>query len=84
MGIFGGQMAQQALPPAAPPPLPVIPPPEPVPTSVDPQVKQARDDAKKRAAAMSGYASTIATGGQGIVGPASTTASAGGKVLLGA
>tara|TARA_R110000868_G_scaffold411706_1_gene707770 strand:- start:11298 stop:11432 length:135 start_codon:yes stop_codon:yes gene_type:complete len=44
-------------------------------------VKRARDDQKKRAAAMAGYASTIATGGQGVTGPASTTA---GKQLLGA
>lgn len=48
---------------------------------VDPSIKQARDEQKKRAAAMAGYASTIATSGQGVVGPASTTA---GKALLGA
>lgn len=48
----------------------------------DDSVKRARDEEKKRAAAMAGYASTIATGGQGIMAPASTTA--GGKQQLGA
>lgn len=46
----------------------------------DESVKRARDEQKKRAAAMAGYASTISTGGQGVVGPASTTA---GKQVLG-
>ncbi len=46
----------------------------------DESVKRARDDQKKRAAAMAGYASTIATGGQGVMTPASTTA---GKQMLG-
>lgn len=64
-----------------PMPAPLPPMPDPVPTMVDPSVKQARDEQKKRAAAMAGYASTIATSGQGVVGPASTTA---GKQLLGA
>ena len=50
----------------------------------DDSVKKARDDEKKRAAAMAGYASTIATGGRGIMAPASTTATAGGKQQLGA
>lgn len=48
----------------------------------DDSVKKARDEQKKRAAAMAGYASTIATGGQGIMTPASTTAT--GKQQLGA
>lgn len=48
----------------------------------DPAVREARDEQKKRAAAMAGYASTIATGGLGLTGPASTTA-ARGKTALG-
>jgi len=48
----------------------------------DESVKRARDEAKKRAAAMSGYASTITTGGLGLTTPASTTAT--GKQMLGA
>ena len=47
----------------------------------DESVKRARDEQKKRAQAMAGYASTIATGGQGVTTPAATTA---GKQLLGA
>jgi len=53
-----------------------------VPTPVDPAVQQARDDAKKRAAAMAGYASTITTSGLGVLTPANTTA--GQKTQLGA
>lgn len=77
IGIFGGAGGGTAYP--SPAPLP--PAPEPVPSYADESVKRARDDQKKRAAAMAGYASTIATGGQGIAGPASTTA---GKTMLGA
>jgi hypothetical protein len=77
LGIFGG--GQAAYPPMSPPPLP--PAPAPVPSYADDSVKKARDEEKKRAAAMAGYASTIATGGQGVMAPASTTA---GKTMLGA
>ncbi len=66
--------------PAAPPPPPA--PPEP-PTEVDPAVKAARDDAKRRAAAMQGYGSTIATSGLGVTGTPNTTAAPGAKNLLG-
>ncbi len=76
MGIFGGGGGGAAFP--APAPLP--PAPEPVPQMADESVKRARDEQKKRAAAMSGYASTIATGGLGLTTPASTTA---GKTMLG-
>ncbi len=72
-------MMSQATGVGQPQPLPPMP--EPVPQMADESVKRARDEQKKRAAAMSGYASTITTGGQGVVGPASTTA---GKQLLGA
>lgn len=58
------------------------PPPPPAPTEVDPGVQQARSQARRRAAAMQGYASTIAGSPLGITAPANTTA--GGKVLLGA
>ncbi len=64
-----------------PAPLPAAPPP--APTEVDPTVQKARDDAKRKAAAMQGYASSIATSGLGITTPASTTANSGGKALLG-
>jgi hypothetical protein len=47
----------------------------------DESVKRARDEQKKRAAAMSGYASTITTGGMGLTTPANTTAGA--KTMLG-
>jgi hypothetical protein len=65
----------------SPPALP--PAPEPVPSPADPSVSQARDAQKKRAAAMAGYASTIATGGLGLTDAVSTTASRG-KSMLGA
>lgn len=63
----------------SPPPTPPAPPPPPTP--LDDGVKKAREDQKKRAAAMAGYASTIATSGQGDLSPVSTTA--GGKTMLG-
>lgn len=68
-----------AFPPMSPPAAP--PAPDPVPTPVSPEIKKARDEQKKRAAAMAGYASTIATSGQGDLTPVSTTA---GKTMLGA
>lgn len=77
MGIFGGGGGGAAYPQ----PAPLPPAPAPVPTMADESVKRARDEEKKRAAAMAGYASTIATGGQGVTTPAATTA---GKQLLGA
>lgn len=79
MGIFGG--GQAAYPPMSPPALP--PAPAPVPSMADPAVREARDEQKKRAAAMAGYASTIATGGLGLTAPASTTATRGKTVLGG-
>lgn len=63
-------------PPAAPPALP------PVPTAADPEVKRARDLARRAAAARAGYASTIRTSGLGDTSPVATTAS-GVKALLG-
>lgn len=77
MGIFGGGAA--SYPPMSPPALP--PAPDPVPTYADDSVRKARDEQKKRAQAMAGYASTISTSGQGLMTPASTTA---GKTVLGA
>lgn len=79
MGIFGG--GQAAYPPMSPPALP--PAPEPYPSMADPSVREAREAQKKRAAAMAGYASTIATGGLGLTDAASTTASRA-KTILGA
>jgi len=79
LGIFGG--GQAAYPPMSPPALP--PAPEPIPSMADPSVREAREAQKKRAAAMAGYASTIATAGLGLTDAASTTA-ARAKTLLGA
>ena len=80
MGIFGGAPSMGAMPPTSPPP--VVEPPAPAPTFVDPEVQRARETQKKRAQSMAGYASTIATSGLGVPGPANTTAG-GGKALLG-
>lgn len=44
-------------------------------------MQQARERAKKKAAAMAGYASTITTSGLGVLTPANTTA--GTKMMLG-
>jgi len=64
-------------------PRPAAPPPPPdVVNEVDPAALRAREDAKKRAAAMSGYSGTIATSGLGVTTPAPLTTS-GGKALLG-
>ncbi len=55
--------------------------PEP-PQPADPAVKAARDDARRRAAGLQGYGSTIATSGLGLAGaPAPNTT--GFKTLLG-
>lgn len=64
------------------PEVPPVPPPPPDPPSdVDPGVKAAREQAKRKARGAQGYASTILTGAMGDLSPASTT---GGKALLGA
>jgi len=55
--------------PASPPmpPAPPTPPAPPVtPTQADPAVKAAREDARRRAAGLQGYRSTIATSGLGL------------------
>ena len=65
------------------PPLPAAPPPPPEPPqAADPAVKAARDDARRRAAGLQGYRSTIATSGLGLAdAPAPNTT--GYKTLLG-
>jgi hypothetical protein len=65
------------------PPLPAAPPPPPEPPQpADPAVKAARDDARRRAAGLQGYRSTIATSGLGLSdAPAPNTTSY--KTLLG-
>jgi hypothetical protein len=67
---------------ASAPSVPPVPPPPPdPPTDVDPGVKSARDQAKRKARAAQGYSSTVLTGPMGDLSPASTTS---GKALLGA
>lgn len=62
--------------PPAPPTLPVEP------VQADPAVKAARDDARRRAAGLQGYRSTIGTSGLGLGGvPAPLTTAL--KTLLG-
>ena len=70
-------------PSMAMPPLPATPPPPPEPPqAADPAVKAARDDARRRAAGLQGYRSTIATSGLGLAdAPAPNTP--GFKTLLG-
>jgi hypothetical protein len=64
-----------------PPPLPpAIPPPV---NPVDADVQRARDEQRRRAAAMAGYGSTIRTSGLGLATPAPNT-TAGFKAILGA
>ena len=59
--------AMPASPPT--PPAPPAPPAPPVsPTQADPAVRAARDDARRRAAGLLGYRSTIATSGLGLKG----------------
>lgn len=58
------------MPPA--PPSPPEPPAEP--TQADPAVKAARDDARRRAAGLQGYRSTIATSALGLQSVPDTTA----------
>jgi hypothetical protein len=68
---------------ASAPSVPPVPPPPPdPPTDVDPGVKNARDQARRKARAAQGYSSTVLTPGpMGDLSPASTTS---GKALLGA
>ena len=70
----------------APPPMPPAPPaaPEPpvTPTQADPAVKAARDDARRKAAGLQGYRSTISTSGLGLRGTPSPLTTAF-KTLLG-
>ena len=71
-------MPSPAMPPIpAPPPAPPQPPRE-----VDPAVRAARDDARRRAAGLQGYRSTIATSGLGLAGE-SVPNTTGSKTLLG-
>lgn len=58
------------MPPMPQMPSPPPPPPAP-PTEVDPAVRAARDDARRRAAGLQGYRSTIATSGLGLQANAS-------------
>ena len=70
----------------APPPMPPAPPSPPAPpvspSQADPAVKAARDDARRRAAGLQGYRSTIATSGLGLsTQPSAVTTAL--KTLLG-
>ena len=70
----------------APPPMPPAPPSPPArpvsPSQADPAIKAAREDARRRAAGLQGYRSTIATSGLGLGGaPASLTTAL--KTMLG-
>lgn len=66
--LFGGGNSSTPTVPAVPAP----PPPPPMLNS--PQGAQAATDARKRAAAANGYGSTLITGPQGLVTPATTGA----------
>lgn len=78
MCLFSGA---PSMPPMPLPPAPPPPPPEP-PQAADPAVKAAREDARRRAAGLQGYRSTIATSGLGLAdAPAPNTT--GYKTLLG-
>ena len=80
MCLFSSAPAM-SMPPM--PPMPAAPPlpPEP-PQAADPAVKAAREDARRRAAGLQGYRSTIATSGLGLASaPAPNTT--GFKTLLG-
>ena len=64
------------------PALSAVPPPPEPPQAADPAVKAAREDARRRAAGLQGYRSTIATSGLGLAdAPAPNTT--GYKTLLG-
>jgi len=65
------------------PPMPSPPPPPPQPPrEADPAVKAARDEARRRAAGLQGYRSTIATSGLGLA-DASAPNTTGSKTMLG-
>jgi hypothetical protein len=66
---------------SAPSVPPVPPPPPEPPTAVDPGVKAAREQARRKAQGAQGYTSTVLTGPMGDLSAASTTS---GKALLGA
>ena len=68
-----GGFTPPSLPPAPPPPI----------NEVDPAVQRARDEQRRKAAAMAGYGSTVATSGLG-VGAMAPNTTAGFKALLGA
>ena len=75
-----------AMPPPPLPPMPSLPPappppPEP-PQAADPAVKAGREDARRRAAGLQGYRSTIATSGLGLAGTSAPNTT-GFKTLLG-
>lgn len=75
MCLFSGAPAMPPMPPE--PPAPPQPPRE-----ADPAVKAARDDARRRAAGLQGYRSTITTSGLGLADtPAPNTT--GSKTMLG-
>lgn len=69
----------------APPPMPPAPPTPPAPPvspgQADPAVKAAREDARRRAAGLQGYRSTIATSPLGLQGTSAATTAL--KTLLG-
>lgn len=73
-------MPAMPAPPPMPPALPAAPEPPASPTQADPAVKAAREDARRRAAGLQGYRSTIATSGLGLQSAPVTTAL---KTLLG-
>jgi hypothetical protein len=81
MCLFSGAPAMPPMPQMPPMPAAPPPPPEP-PKAADPAVKAARDDARRRAAGLQGYRSTIATSGLGLAG-APAPNSTGFKTLLG-
>ena len=67
---------------ASPPDVPPVPAPPPDPPSaIDPGVKAAREQARRKARRAQGYSSTVLTGPAGDTSQATTTA---GKALLGA
>jgi len=80
MCLFG--MPSMPAPPPMPPAPPSPPAPPVTPTQADPAVKAAREDARRRAAGLQGYRSTIATSGSGLGGAASPVTTAV-KTLLG-
>jgi hypothetical protein len=69
-----------AMPPM-PPSLPTPPAPPAAPTQADPAIKAARDEARRRAAGLQGYRSTIATSPLGLQGTTAATTAL--KTLLG-